>query len=140
MQSRPDLDDLLAGVHGDGDFPAPGAQSRLQFLQHRQVGRKIGQLPLALQRVVHPAKIPRRIVHIGLLHLHIMQTDNGMQLDRTHIRFLAHDLAMHLAGGRHVDDNIGQYLCRAGQAATLGQRLAARVAHLRLAEWRQALF
>ena len=46
-------------------------------------------------------------MHVRLLHLHVVQAHDGIQLDVVLIGILAHDLAMHLAVGRNVDDDVG---------------------------------
>jgi hypothetical protein len=50
---------------------------------------------------------------------------------------LAHDLPVHLALRRHVNNDVALQLCLATQSATLSQRLAATLAVslFRLTEW-----
>ena len=116
VQSRPDADDLLLGVHRHGDLPGSGAQRRLQHLQHGQIAGEILEAPLGFERLEQPAQIARRIVHVRLLHLHVVQAHHRIQLDRARVGLLAHHLAMHLAARGHVDDHVGLDARRARQA------------------------
>ena len=138
MQSRPDADDLFGAVHGHRDLPVFAAQDRLQHLQDRQITGEILEIPFSLQRVVQPAQVAGRVMHVRLLHLYIMQTHDRIQFDCMFIGFLAHHLAMHLAARGHIDHHVGLHPCRAGQPPTFGQMRALGEAHLRFAERRQA--
>ena len=73
VQSGPHADDLLAGMHRHGDLPRAGAQHRLQRLQHGQIAGQIGQVPFRFERLEQPPQVPRRVMHIRLLHLHVVQ-------------------------------------------------------------------
>ena len=71
----------------------------------------------AAQRLLQPLEVAALAVHVGLLDLDIVQADDRIELDRAHLGALAHDLLVHLAVGRHVDDDVAQELRLAGQPA-----------------------
>ena len=75
LEARPDRHDLMARMHRHGDLPVARAQGLLQLLQHDDIAGQIGQPPLELQRVFQPAQIAAGVVHIGLLHLDIVQAN-----------------------------------------------------------------
>ena len=106
MESGPDRNDARRVVHGDRDLPLSGAQGRLQLLQDRQIAFEILELPLARERQLESLQVTRGIVHVGLGHLDVVQLHQRVQLDVAGLGFLAHDLAMHLAAFRHVDDDV----------------------------------
>ncbi len=138
MQAGPDGDDLFGGMDRHGDLPRSGAQGRLQGLQHRQIAGQIREVPFGFQRLVQPAQIAGWIVHVGLLHLHVVQAYHRIELDDVRVGLLAHHLAMHLAARRHVDDHIGLDARRTRQAPARRQGHPPREALFRLAERRQA--
>ena len=137
VEARPHRDDLAAAVHGDGHLPLALAQRRLQLLQHAHVALEARQPPLELERVLEPAEVAGGIVHVGRLHLDVVQADHGIELDVVRLGGLAHDLAVHLAVGRHVDDDVALDLRRAGKAPPGRHRLAAAVVLLDGAERRE---
>ena len=100
-------------MHGDRHLPRALAQRRLQLLQHAHVAGEPGQPPLELERVLEAAQVARGVVHVGRLHFDVVQAHHGVELDVVRLGGLAHDLAVHLAVGRHVDDDIAQHLRRA---------------------------
>ena len=63
-------------------------------------------------------------MHVGLGHLDIVQSNNRIELDVARLGGFAHHLAMHLAGGRHVDYNIGLNFRLAGQPAAGRQHMS----------------
>jgi hypothetical protein len=103
------------------------AQCGLQLLQHAHIARQIGQAPLELERILEPAQIARRVVHVGRLDLDVMQADHRVDLDVVRLGRLAHDLAVHLAVRRNVDDPVAQNLGPARQAPAGRQRLGPAV-------------
>ena len=62
--------------------------------------------PFALERLAQTGEIARRHAELRLGHLDEVQPHDGIDLDRMRIGLLAHDLAVHLALGRHVDDDV----------------------------------
>ena len=130
VESRPDPDEPRTRMHGDGDFPLPLAQRRLQALQHRQVAAQRAELPLPVQRLKQPLQIPGRVVHVRLAHLDVVQVHDRIKRDRALVGGLAHHLAMHLAACGHVDNEVALNLRGAGEAVPGRQRAALRVALL----------
>ncbi|MNY35154.1 hypothetical protein D3C86_1695410 [compost metagenome] len=82
-------------------------------------------MPLVVEGVLEAAQVGGRHVHVRLLHLDQVQADDRIQLDIQHLRALAHDLAVHLAGWRHIDHRIAQQPGRAAQPATRVEHAAA---------------
>src|SRR5712671_278527 len=138
VQAGPDGDDLLGGVHRDGNLPRSRAQRRLQRLQHRQITSEILEAPFGFQRLEQPAQIAGRIVHVRLLHLNVVQAYDRIELDHVRVGVLAHHLAVDLTARGHVDDHVALDARRARQAPAFGHGHAPRVALFRLAERRQA--
>ena len=124
-EARPHGDDLAAAVHGHRHLPAALAQRRLQLLQHAHVAGEPRQPPLEVERVLQAPQIAGRIVHVGRLHLDVVQPDHGIELDVVRLGGLAHDLPVHLAVGGHVDHDVAQHLRRARQPAPGRERLVA---------------
>jgi hypothetical protein len=87
-----------------------GAQSLLQRLQHPEVALEFRQLPLLPERLVEPLQVARGVVHVGLFDLDVVQSDRRVELDVADLGALAHHLLVHLAVGRHVDDDIAAEL------------------------------
>ena len=86
-----------------------------------------------------PLEVAALPVHVRLLDLDVMQPGRRIELDRAHLGAFADHLPVHLAVGRHVDDDIAQQLRLAGQPAARGQPLAALVALLGRRERAQML-
>ena len=72
------------------------------------------------------AKIARRLVHVRLADLDVIEADDRIDLDRMRLRALAHDLPMNLAFGRHVDDEIAANPGLAAEPSAGGERSALR--------------
>ena len=125
---------LLA--HGHRGLPLAVAQRLLDFLQDPQVGDQTGDAPLALQGLLQAPQVARRIVHVGLGHLDVVQLDLGVDLDVAHVGTLAHHLLVDLALRRHVDNEVAQDSGLAGQTPPLYQAPLVGVALLRLANLR----
>ena len=58
------------------------------------------------ERLLQAAKIARRLVHVRLGDLDVIEAHDRIDLDRMGLGALAHDLPVDLAFGRHVDDEI----------------------------------
>ena len=71
-------------------------------------------------------KIARRLVHVRLGDLDVIEADDRIDLDRMRLRALAHDLPMNLAFGRHVDDEIAANPGLAAEPPAGGERSALR--------------
>src|SRR5579872_6896680 len=119
-----DGDDVAAVAQGDGRLPLAGAQSLLQAAQDGKIGDRLAKRPLALQSRLQPAQIARRIMHIGLAHLDIVEAHDRIDLDRLRFGALAHDLALNLRIRRHVDDEIAADFRLAAEAAAVLERSA----------------
>ena len=132
VEARPQADDLLATVHRRSDLPGAGAQRALQRAQHVEFDAEPGELPLALQRLEQATQVARRVVHVRLADLHIVQAHQRIEVDLAHLGSLAHHLTMHLARRRHIDHHIGADLRLAGEPLAGLQHLAARAARLDL--------
>ena len=64
------------------------------------------QAPLALERLAQPRQVARRRGEVRLLDLDEIEAHDRVDLDRVRVGLLAHDLAVDLALGRHVDDDV----------------------------------
>src|SRR6185312_13238218 len=80
-----------------------------------EIGIRLGEAPLLAQRLLQPAEIARRLVHVGLGDLDVMEAHDRIDFDRMALGALAHDLPMDLALGRHVDDQIAANFCLAAE-------------------------
>ena len=136
----PHGDDSCVIMHRNRDFPLTLAQCSLEVLHQAKVAVQVGQPPLELQRFLQTPQIPGRVLHVRLLHLDVINTYNRVQLYVVNLGPLAHDLAVHLAVGWDIDDDITQNLGGATQA-TPGRQLLhfGRVTPLHIAERRQML-
>ena len=130
VEAGPAGDDPLALVDGDRDLPLALAQRLLQLAQRPQVDGQLAQPPLRLQRLLDPLEVAALPVHVRLLDLDIVEPGRGIELDRAHLGALADHLLVHLAVGRHVDDDVAQQLRLAGQPPARLQALPALVALL----------
>ena len=101
-----DGDDVAAFAQRDGDLPLPRAQRLLQAGERREIGVRFGDAPLLAQSLLQAPKIARRLVHVRLGDLDVIEADDRIDLDRMRLRALADDLPMNLTFGRHVDDEI----------------------------------
>ncbi len=64
-------------------------------------------------------------MHIGLAHLDVMQARDRIQCDGSRLGLLADDLPVHLAGRRHVHDQVALDARLTGEAVAGRQRPAA---------------
>ena len=80
--------------------------------------------PLLGERLLQAAEVARRLVHVRLADLDVMQAHHRIDFDRMLFGALAHDLAMDLALGRHVDDEIAADLRLAAEPPSRRQRAA----------------
>ena len=69
-------------------------------------GARVGDFPLAAERVGEAAKVARRVVHVGLGDLDIVEGHDRIEGDRPAVGGLPHDLAVDLALGGNVDDDV----------------------------------
>ena len=71
---------------------------------------ELAQPPLRLQRLLDPLEVAALPVHVRLLDLDIIEPGRGIELDRANLGALSDHLLVHLAVGRHVDDDVAQKL------------------------------
>ena len=95
-----------AVAHRDRRGPVAGAKRLLQTGQHDRVDLEAGQEPVAFQRVEQPLQIARGMLERRLRHLDVVQPHDRVDLDRVGVGLLAHDLAVDLRLGRHVDHQV----------------------------------
>ena len=105
-KARQDGDDFALAAQRDGDFESAGAQRLLQAGEHAQVRARLGDPPLFAQRRLQTPQIARGVVHVGLAHLDVVKAHDRIDLDRMGFGALAHHLAVDLAFGGHVDDEV----------------------------------
>ena len=119
-------------VQRDGDLPVALAQRRLQCLEDGQGGQHGVDPPLRFQRGRDPLHVAGGFVHVGLHHLDHHQARGRVHGDRLGGGRLAHDLAVDLAFGGHVDDDIAHDLGLAAEAAAFLEPAHAVIAGLDL--------
>ncbi len=78
-------------------FHCPGAQRLLQPGQDREIGVRFGEAPLLAQSLLQATHIARRLVHVRLGDLDVIEADDRIDLDRMRLRALADDLPVNLA-------------------------------------------
>ena len=139
VEAGPAGGDPLALVDRDRDLPFALAQRLLQPPQRPQVDGQLAQPPLRLQRLLDPLEVAALPVHVRLLDLDIVEPGRGIELDRAHLGALPDHLLVHLAVGRHVDDDVAHELRLAGQPSPGLQALPALVALLDRREGGQML-
>jgi hypothetical protein len=105
-EAGPDRHDLPAMAHGDGDLPVSPPQGGLEFGHDVEIEPEVGQLPLLLEGIGEPLAVPRCAGEIGLVHLDVVETDDGINRQGVDPRPLADDLAVHLAGGGDIDHHV----------------------------------
>jgi hypothetical protein len=146
VEGDPDGDVAEAGPHrGDGGAvvdrhghrPPPRPQRGLEPADHVGVGVQAGQPPLGLDGLQQPRQVAGLRAEGGRLDLDVVQPHHRVQLDVAGLGLLAHDLAVELAVGWHVDDQVAEQPGVAAEPPVGGQPAAVAVAALRLAERRQ---
>ncbi len=113
---------------------SPSRSVRCKVREHVRVGVEPGELPVALERLVQALQIAAGVGEVGLADLDVVQPHDRIDLDRVRVGLLAHDLAVHLALGRHVDDEVATDAGVAAEPAAGGEAAAVAVALLGLAE------
>ncbi len=121
VEPWPDGDDVAAAVYRDGDPVRAGGQGRLHPADDGEVGAQVMEAPLGRERVEEPPEVAGGRGEIGLLDVDGMQPHDGIHLERACRQVLADDLAMDLALGRDVDDEVTEHACGAGQPSVVSQ-------------------
>ena len=103
-----DRDDVAPLAQGDGRLPSASAQELLQGRERGEVGGGVDDAPLLHERLLQAAEVARRLAHVRLANLDIVQPDDRIDLDRMLFGALAHHLPVNLAFRRHVDDQVAQ--------------------------------
>ena len=106
FQPWPDGDDALVGMHDSGDAPVGFTECLLQILHDPKVGAEAGELPLLFKGALQSREITGLRMHVRRFDLDIVERDHRIELDVPDLGTLAHELAVHLALGGHVDDQI----------------------------------
>ncbi len=109
----------------------PSRNAPLEVRKHVWVARKALKLPVALERLEQSLQVAGGGRQVGLAHLDVVQANDGVDLDRVRVGLLAHDLAVHLALRRHVDDEVTGDLRVTSESAVGGQPAALAVARPR---------
>ena len=79
-------------------------------------------------------------MHVGLAHLDIVEPHHRIDFNRMRLGALAHDLAVHLRFGGHVDDEIAEDLRLAAEPPSRAQGAAlVDIALLDIAPWRDMI-
>ena len=98
---------VVAVVHGDGRASSPPSRSG-----RWSTGSTCGSRPRPVSSQSRSSasssrwRSPLGIGQVGLAHLDVVQPHDRVDLDRVRVGLLAHELAVHLALGRHVDDEV----------------------------------
>ena len=75
-EARHDRDDVAALAQRDGDLPLSRAQRLLQADERGEIGVRFAKAPLFAQGLLQTPKIARRLVHVGLGDLDIIEADD----------------------------------------------------------------
>ena len=139
-EARHDGHNVAAFAHSDGDLPLPRAQRLLKASERRKIGGRLRESPLLAQSLLQTPEIARRLVHVRLGDLDVIEADDRIDLDRMRLGALAHDLPVNLTFGRDVDDKIAAHpgLAAEPPAGRKGPALRG-VASLDLSRWRHMI-
>ena len=112
----------------------PLLERRLERADDVEVGLEAGQLPFALERLEQPGEVAGRRGQLGRRHLDVVEADDRVDRERPDVEALAHDLAVDLALGRDVDQDVAADLGRARQPPVGGQALLVAIGGLERGE------
>ena len=144
-RSGPDVDRYAVRLIGiartDGHHPTSivnyrsdglltGGDRGVKLRQQVDGHQHTGQAPLVGKRRLNQRRVGALVAKLELGQLEVVKRDHRVDLDRAQIDGLAHDLAMHLALGGHVDHDVGQNNGLAAQAMSVGERPSSLVADL----------
>ncbi len=122
----PDLHDgggrlAVALMDGDCDLPRAFAQGALQVGEHMGIGLWNVHIPLRFEGVAQALKVARRLVHIRLDHINIIELNRWIHYNIPCLSPLAHHLFVDLTFGRDVDDDVALDGGLAAETAALGE-------------------
>ena len=117
VEAGPGRRDGVPVVDRHRDLPVALAQRASDRADDLQVGIEVVEVPLAGERVLEPPEIARRRRQGRRLDLDVVEPDDRVELERALRRILAHDLAVDLALGRDVDDDVAAHLGQAPESA-----------------------
>ena len=106
VQAGPRGRDRRAVVNRDRDRARFFEDRALQFGEDGRVGVEPVELPLRRERLPHTPQVTRRDPQLGARDLDVVEPHDRVDLDGMCVRFLADDLAVELALGRHIDDDV----------------------------------
>ena len=81
-------------------FHCPARNAFCKASERREIGGAFRRAPLLAQSLLQTPEIARRLVHVRLGDLDVIEADDRIDLDRMRLRALAHDLPVDLAFGR----------------------------------------
>ena len=139
VEAGPDPDDIPTAVDRDGHAIAARGECRLEGADDRQVGAQVVQTPLRSQGVEQPAQVPGRGGEIRLGDVDGVQADDRVHLERSRRQVLADHLAVDLALGRDVDDEVAGDVRRARQAPVGREAVLRPVGRLDATDRRQVV-
>ena len=135
-EARHDGHNIAAFAQRDGDLPLPRAQRLLQTGERRKVGGRVREPPLLAQSLLQTPKIARRLVHVRLGDLDVVEAHDRIDLDRMRFGALADHLPVDLAFGRHINDKIAANPGLAAEPSARRKLPALRgIASLGLSPW-----
>ena len=117
VETRPDGDDLAALVDRDRHPVLARLERRLERPDDLEVRLETGQLPLPLERLEQPGEVAGRRGELWRRDLDVVEADDRVDDERPDVEALAHDLAMDLALGRDVDQDVAAHRSRCRTAA-----------------------
>ncbi len=110
-------------MHSDGNAPLAVTQCLLQLRKNRGFNAQARQFPGRLERLLQPLHVALGFMQLGLGHFDEVQMHARVERDVPMLGALPDHLAMHLALGRHVDDEVAPDLGLAAEPAALCKRL-----------------
>ena len=133
--SRPDIQHadrvlLREMLHNAGRLPASLSKRLLQGGKKSVADPDPRDSPLLLERAHQPLGVAGRMMHVRFGDGDEPESGRHIQYQRSVVRRLAHDLPMHLALRRHIDDDVGQRSGLASEAPAVGEAPLGAVAFL----------
>ena len=105
-EAGPDPDQIPGVTHRHSHRPVSCTQGRLEISQDRRFHHQSAQTPLLFESGEETLQVSGRAGKIGLGNLDVMEPDDGIDRQGRHTGPLAHHLAMDLAVGRDIDDDV----------------------------------